>query len=1558
MAELFIFDHYDNLLAILSNDVDPSPDKEGETACPFYDAPFKEELNRGSTFQFRVPGDHLDSKYVKEENQVAFKDKDGFFRLFIIRETDSSDGENGPEIVAICEPSFMELDDEPLEDIRPYNTTAAEALTRALAKTRWKTGTVAQLGTNSTNFYYISVKSAIEEIINTWGGELRDRIEISGNKISGRYIDILTRRGSDTGKRWEIDKDIVGITRNIKSYPKTALYGRGKSLETENGGYTRKITFADVEWKVANSDPVDKPKGQEWVGDPEALKHFGYKNPDGTLRHRYGFYENGEIEDPEELLLDTWNNLQQQTKQFANYTIDGLLLGDIEGYEFEKARLGDTNIVIDRNFANPIEVEIRIISYEYDVANPNDVGKVEMGEFIDLYTNEEEVQAIKAKLNDKEGIWDNGANSEPDFPDIIPNVPVLTASGLFQTIMLEWTYQDEMYVSCYELYGSQVKGFTPDSSNMLYRGKSSGFTHSVETNQQWYYRIRSVNTHNHASGFSTEVSAQTAKIVTDEILFGAITSELLADLAVTANKLAEESITEGKIVNNAITNAKLADLAVDAAKLASGAVTEDKVGTGSITNTKLADLAVDAAKLANGSVIEVKVDTGAITNTKIADAAVNAMKLANGAVTNPKLANLAVDAAKLADNAVTEAKVNPGAITNTKLADLAVDAAKLASGAVTETKVGSGAITNAKLANLAVDAAKLADSAVTSTKIANLAVGNAAIANSAITSAKIANLAVGNAAIANSAITEAKISDLGVTTAKIKDGAITNAKIANLAVGNAAIQDLAVTNAKIKDLSGEKLIANTVTTQSLLVGDFTNTAEDPGFENSSGTSGAFSIVTNIKHSGSKALKLSATTQDYAWYRLRKADIPVDVGDKYYIEFWAYRDNADQPIKLNGSVHDPTDNTYDYDWDITGGTAPNTAPNATWVKYTGIGTFTKKGNATFMIKLPTANDLTGSWYIDDVTIRRMSGGELIIDGAVTADKLAANSITAQNGAIADLAVTSAKIANAAITSAKIANLAVGSAAIETFAVTDAKINTAAVTSAKIASLAVGYAAINDFAVAEAKIANAAVTNAKIADVAITSAKIAYAAIGTAAIANLAVTTGKIANLAVGTTQISDAAITNAKIANLAVDSAKIANAAITTAKIADAAITNAKISNLDASKITTGILKAITIQGVTISGSTITSYSDDDSGTVRLQNGRVNTWMTTDDPTSTDLWDHNTELGYGELWASRIVKTSTGTTRYTDRTRYGGYRIDASIANSKAFRIMSRTGVDIEGSTSSMLALRSEVFQEGSSVAKDTQTLQFSSDFYGTTYIKSLTGKLQMSATGGIEMTSNLDVTKGRILATLQHHSGYFVMNPYSSDYDDASYGRAYYDGKNRRFYFDARLPSSGAVATIFATGNLECDGVLKGRNSYNTTVSSGANVVISSSGTLYRSSSSLKYKKEIEDLWESVYEKVLQLRPVWYRSKETTSDDRHDWSYVGLIAEEVHEIEPRLVHYKEGVKTIEHEDGTVEKIPLTHDELEPEGIQYDKLSVYMLPIIQLHEKRIKELEGKISQLIQ
>ncbi|MBM7585854.1 phage minor structural protein [Bacillus pakistanensis] len=590
MADLWVFDPDDNLLTILSTDTD-----NNEGACPFWDAPFKEMLNKGSEFKFTTLGSHEDSKYIVAENQVSFKDLDGNFRLFMIREVLEDEAEEGATITAICEPSINELWDEPIEDKRPFNVTNQEALTRALEDTRWQAGQVDSLGTNSTNFYYIYSAEAVANICNVWGGEYRDRIEVDSLGITGRYVDHLVRRGADTGKRWEMDKNILSFQRETKSYPKTALYGRGKSLETDNGGFSRKLTFADVEWSVANGDPVDKPLGQEWVGDPEALQTFGRE---GGTRHRFGFFDNGNYDDPAELLKATWEALQEQQKQLVNFKMDVFTLENITGYEHEKARLGDTTFAINRNFSNPIIVEVRIISYEYDVSNPDNTAVVELGNYIELFTQRQKLEKIEAELNNKGGIWDKVEDpvTDGDFPDVVPATPTnFTANGLFKTIQLKWDYNPSYEVAEYEIYGSQIQGFTPDSSNLLFRGKAGGFVHTAEVNQQWYFRVRAVNTHGTVSGFTSEVTANTVRINADtDIQPLTITNSLIAENA---------AIDFAKIANVSITNAMIVNL--DA----------DKINAGDMTGVNIYqdDGAGGRVEIVNGAIATYQNDTTVIS---------------------------------------------------------------------------------------------------------------------------------------------------------------------------------------------------------------------------------------------------------------------------------------------------------------------------------------------------------------------------------------------------------------------------------------------------------------------------------------------------------------------------------------------------------------------------------------------------------------------------------------------------------------------------------------------------------------------------------------------------------------------------------------------------------------------------------------------------------------------------------------------------------------------------------------------------------------------------------
>jgi hypothetical protein len=135
----------------------------------------------------------------------------------------------------------------------------------------------------------------------------------------------------------------------------------------------------------------------------------------------------------------------------------------------------------------------------------------------------------------------------------------------------------------------------------------------------------------------------------------------------------------------------------------------------------------------------------------------------------------------------------------------------------------------------------------------------------------------------------------------------------------------------------------------------------------------------------------------------------------------------------------------------------------------------------------------------------------------------------------------------------------------------------------------------------------------------------------------------------------------------------------------------------------------------------------------------------------------------------------------------------------------------------------------------------------------------------------------------------------------------------------------------------------------------------SSSNSLLRSSSSIKYKKDIELVDQQYSENVLKLKPVWYRSK--CEADNSEWSYWGLIAEDVEKIDPRLVSYgydendyKE-VKIINSNGAEETKVVLKKDAVKkPMGVQYDRVPVLMLDIIKKQQKQIEELSIKVSAL--
>src|SRR5690625_147002 len=620
MTELYIFNQDDELLTILSEDNGPLEAPINDLLNNVSDTPFIFTVDALVKYEQSYDAEHnlmqsagsfigtmgsgvserknvSPAQFVLERNRVVFKDRHGDFREFVIDELDDIDDIDGPETTATCIPAWQfELQKNLIEDRRFTDRTAQFALDVALEGTRFVGEVLVDLALASTNFYRLRSTDAIWKIMDVWGGEFKDVVLLNNiGRISQRKIQLLQRRGADNGARFEIDHNMDSIERTLISDPVTAMYGWGASLEIEDedgeltGGHTRYIDFKDVEWKVSNGDPVDKPLGQAWVGDPDALQKYGLPD-NGELLHLYDEFSNQDYEDPEELLMATWEHLQKIKDPEVNYRMSVDLLD-------KPVALGDTAQGIDRQFARPIEIQARIIGIEYDVLIPEDPAIVEMGQFLSLNDDiiDRELDDIRDKLNRPSRPID-----ENSFPDIKPDTPVnVEAVGLFETIKVSWDYDYHVYVSHYEVYGSQVSDFVPDSQHLLWRGDVSSFAHEVNPDETWYYFVRALNTRGTESDWSVRVSASSRRIITDDILFGGITSDLLADLAVTEDKIDALAVKTQHIDHLAVDKFQLKHGIIDTVHIEDLAVTSAKMGLLAVDTAHISDAAITDAKIAS-----------------------------------------------------------------------------------------------------------------------------------------------------------------------------------------------------------------------------------------------------------------------------------------------------------------------------------------------------------------------------------------------------------------------------------------------------------------------------------------------------------------------------------------------------------------------------------------------------------------------------------------------------------------------------------------------------------------------------------------------------------------------------------------------------------------------------------------------------------------------------------------------------------------------------------------------------------------------------------------------
>jgi hypothetical protein len=116
------------------------------------------------------------------------------------------------------------------------------------------------------------------------------------------------------------------------------------------------------------------------------------------------------------------------------------------------------------------------------------------------------------------------------------------------------------------------------------------------------------------------------------------------------------------------------------------------------------------------------------------------------------------------------------------------------------------------------------------------------------------------------------------------------------------------------------------------------------------------------------------------------------------------------------------------------------------------------------------------------------------------------------------------------------------------------------------------------------------------------------------------------------------------------------------------------------------------------------------------------------------------------------------------------------------------------------------------------------------------------------------------------------------------------------------------------------------------TLGVAANMYVSSTGQVYRATSSLRYKKDVEDYTKGI-DDLKKLRPISFKSINQDSDT----VYAGFIAEEVHDA------------------GLTEYVDYNENN-EPDAIHYANLVTLLTKAVQEQQEQIDALKAEVNAL--
>lgn len=344
---------------------------------------------------------------VDKYDRIVFCDSMGRTCEWIVMSSRESKAKSIPICTVNCYGSMQELSRHFMPTLRRGSKdTPAQAIAKALEGTRWSVGQCDE-GSGEYSVYHQSSLASVKDIAEAYKMEVEPVIQLSadGNSIAKRSVRLVKRLGrASTALRLDYGSGLSGIDRVLSADDVvTRLYCYGKGVQTtdddgnETGGYSRKITFADING------------GKEYIQDDSLLEVWGVPGPDGSLMHTEGIFEDGDCEDKATLLAEGRAALAERSKPIVSY--EGMVeaLGRA-GFDANACDLGDNLQMVDTTFPKPLRLSGRVLEIVEDLLGDGSPSTVKVGNVIEgIVKRSDRVQQTIDRLTGSAGSWDSAA---------------------------------------------------------------------------------------------------------------------------------------------------------------------------------------------------------------------------------------------------------------------------------------------------------------------------------------------------------------------------------------------------------------------------------------------------------------------------------------------------------------------------------------------------------------------------------------------------------------------------------------------------------------------------------------------------------------------------------------------------------------------------------------------------------------------------------------------------------------------------------------------------------------------------------------------------------------------------------------------------------------------------------------------------------------------------------------------------------------------------------------------------------------------------------------------